>query len=334
MTDIERILQAIKAQRWYFFANNPKILMDRDTSLLWANLNYFPYLKNNNQGAYSNSNDYSEVKTLISNINSENWGGFSDWKIPTPFELWKMIEDKSFPSHRDYTYVISWNHWCVYYNDIFASKNIEKNGATADISNDSVYVIPCSRFYVPNDYENNISPSNNYYTETEKLQLTLNVFVENNLIPLFNEEEITQLYRKIFIEKPSMIQQLEVVESKIADLQTSKVKLPANFDYKLLIKKFDTTAIDKSAIRYYEAVLSVVDELLATLPENDTSKAVADKKRKLSFVKDQAESFFQRLDEINTGYDSIRELAKLESEPRTSFAFLVESLTRIINEKT
>ena len=37
----DRILEAVKAQRWYFFRNNKYILMDRDTGLLWANLDYF-----------------------------------------------------------------------------------------------------------------------------------------------------------------------------------------------------------------------------------------------------------------------------------------------------
>ena len=40
---VKKILQAIQKQRWYFFANNDKILLDKDTALLWANLDKFPY---------------------------------------------------------------------------------------------------------------------------------------------------------------------------------------------------------------------------------------------------------------------------------------------------
>lgn len=40
-TGIDRILEAIKNQRWYFFKNKTKVLMDRDTGLLWANLYYY-----------------------------------------------------------------------------------------------------------------------------------------------------------------------------------------------------------------------------------------------------------------------------------------------------
>ena len=45
-TGIERILETIKNQRWYFFKNKTKILMDRDTGLLWTNLQYFDWCPN------------------------------------------------------------------------------------------------------------------------------------------------------------------------------------------------------------------------------------------------------------------------------------------------
>ena len=38
----ERILEAIKNQRWYFFKNKQKVFMDRNTGILWANLDYYP----------------------------------------------------------------------------------------------------------------------------------------------------------------------------------------------------------------------------------------------------------------------------------------------------
>lgn len=33
-----KILEAIKNQRWYFFKNKPEVFFDRETGLLWANL--------------------------------------------------------------------------------------------------------------------------------------------------------------------------------------------------------------------------------------------------------------------------------------------------------
>lgn len=40
---VEKILEAIKNQRWYFFKNKQKVFMDRNTGILWANLDYYPY---------------------------------------------------------------------------------------------------------------------------------------------------------------------------------------------------------------------------------------------------------------------------------------------------
>ena len=49
-TGTHRILEAIKNQRWYFFKNRTKILMDRNTGLLWLNLNYFEYCRTDKRG--------------------------------------------------------------------------------------------------------------------------------------------------------------------------------------------------------------------------------------------------------------------------------------------
>ena len=35
---VDRILEAIKNQRWFWFKDKLKVLFDRDTALLWANL--------------------------------------------------------------------------------------------------------------------------------------------------------------------------------------------------------------------------------------------------------------------------------------------------------
>lgn len=271
---LEKILQAIKNQRWFFFANKPKVLMDRDTALLWADLNYFPYGKNNNSNAYSGSNSYAEVKTLIEKTNSDSWGGFNDWQIPTPFEFWKMIEDKSFPFKDGKDWAIKGQYyWCVNNDGRFVCKYLCYSGATSNLDTWSGFVISCSHAYVPTDYENDISPSNNFYTETEKLQFTLNIFVQNDLIPMFDDEAITQLYRKIFVDKPALLKQLAEVEAQIAELQPAQTKLTANFNYKPLLAKYDVAATAKSPIKYFDAVLNVSDEFLDILNEYETAQA-------------------------------------------------------------
>lgn len=55
-----------------------------------------------------------------------------------------------------------------------------------------------------------------------------------------------------------------------------------------------------------------------------------DVKEQILSLKEQAKLFFDRLDEINHGKNSIRELAALEAEPRANFAFLVENTATIV----
>ena len=111
---VDKILNAIKSQRWFFFKNKPKVLFDRDTALLWANLQYFPWGKNNNSERYSPNNSYSEVRNLISQTNSSGIDGYKDWRVPSLFELWKMIDDKTFPFQSgDYWRIKDDCCWCV-----------------------------------------------------------------------------------------------------------------------------------------------------------------------------------------------------------------------------
>ncbi|MBQ3725948.1 MAG: hypothetical protein IJR52_00550 [Selenomonadaceae bacterium] len=312
-TGTEKILQAIKNQRWFFFKNNKYILMDRNTARLW--------LKDSN---ISNTEK----------INSEGLGGFSDWKREH-LSLSEALLKPVMP-------------------------------VKSDVYTDAL---------VPDNYENNILPSNNFYTETEKLQFTLDIFVKNDLIPLFDDAEATQLYRKIFVEKSALIKQLAEVETQLAELQAAQIKLTANFDYRQLLAHYDTAAVDRSAIKYFDAATGVADELLEALNEYEAAQAttiaeclkialklkakytdnpnltpeenslLAERqkflaqrlelgtdapKKKILSVKVQAEKFFARLETINSGKNSIRELAALQTEPRPSFELLVENLARII----
>lgn len=89
-TGVEKILEAIKNQRWYFIKNKPKVLFDKSTGLLWANLNTFNYLKEGRNGYFS-----SEVDNIISGYSF----GMDGFRVPTCYELWQAVEDKTIPFH-------------------------------------------------------------------------------------------------------------------------------------------------------------------------------------------------------------------------------------------
>ena len=72
--DVETILEAIKNQRWYFFKNKQKVFMDRNTGILWANLDYYPY-----DVEYSNER---EIKMAISKFAVICGRYASPWYLP------------------------------------------------------------------------------------------------------------------------------------------------------------------------------------------------------------------------------------------------------------
>lgn len=371
---VDKILQAIKVQRWYFIENNPKIFIDKNYYFtVWANLEHFPYKKSDDTW-YESDNSYEEVKNLLAEINLQSWGGFNSWSIPTVDTLFDGIRDRTFPFlgtstfYDGNTYEIKdMFSWCVdYYKD--DKYNLASKCLYYDITHDTDYsinisfdtavcVIPsCNSLIVPNDYYINVAPSYNFYSETEKLQFTLDVFIQNNLIPIFKDYHITELYKIIFVDK----QLYRLI-----------------FFDELLFAGYDMAAIEKSAIKYFDAVVNLADTMLDTLREYESANESAisellrvalklklkftenphltheensllserqkflaqrlsmgtnEVKDKILLIKAQVERFFRRLDEINLSANSITELVELEKEPRIKFEFLIENLARIVRE--
>lgn len=363
-TGVERILEAIKSQRWYFFKNNTKILLDRNTGLLWANLEYFPYYNNGN--TYS----YSDGRTRVANYNDDT---IDTWRIPTYEEMKEMLLGKTFPFRGGDNYRIKglypWHCQCQ--ESSYSKVDLDGFGKGSG----SGYVIPCTSHLVDNtDYKNNVSPSNPVYTEQERLQFTLDLLVQSGLWPIFNADEITELYKKLYFEKPVLLQELQNIQSQIDSLQTVEL-LSSSFDYTALLVKYDTQSIDTSIIKYYQAVQTWCDELIDKVEhyeevmdtvirdfnvislklskkyeENphlteEENRLLSDRQRyfqkrfslgmhsvksKILAVKEQADELEYRIDDIDNGDDAMHALAILEKEERASFAFIAENTAKII----
>lgn len=265
-TGIDRILEAIKNQRWYFFKNKTKVLMDRNTGLLWVNLYYFPYGRNSNTKYYSLKNELNVINDIIQAFNFDE---FTEFRIPDCYEFWDMILDKTFPFHcGNHWQIMDDNFWCwaVMYKNVIKSKYTGSTvGATDDLSLHDSCILPCSSEIVKDtDYKDNVSPNNPIYTEKERLQFTLDLFVQNGLQPIFDDDEITQLYKNIYFEKPALLEQLQELQSQIEALQTVTL-LSSDFDYTALLAKYDIKAIDASIIKYYQAIQQWSYELMDKL---------------------------------------------------------------------
>lgn len=358
-TATDRILEAIKNQRWYFFKNKPHILMDKTTGILWANLDYFPYIKSSNSGHYK----LDEANALLKNYIIDY---FSNWLLP---------------NEKDLIYIM--NESCPLYNTHDFHKGcfwiIKEGYATAFNNNSSTTgrLIPCNYSLVQDsEYEENVSDDNLLYTEKEKLQFTLDLFKENELWPIFDDDEITDLYKKIHIEKPKLLQALSQIEMQLAQCEEVKT-VTANFNYTTLLNKYDIASIDKSIIKYYEAVQKWIDELmeyladfeqqkesviqdcnqiglqLSTTYKDDNNLTEAEnellKSRQYYFkdklalgmdkvkanllkIKQQADDIEYTINEIDDGDNAIYELAQLEKKERASFALIAENTAKIVNK--
>ncbi|WP_278849083.1 hypothetical protein [Megamonas funiformis] len=274
-TATDRILEAIKNQRWYFFKNKQHILMDKTTGILWANLDYFPYKKEQENNIYYN---IDEAKFLVNNYSVD---GIDNWQIPT-LEVFKhMIYDKTFPFQDGEMWRIKdESDWfCLSCTSIDLYNIDEKIRGNNSLypqlfmaSTQSAYILPCSYHLIQDsEYEKNVSENNNVYTEKERLQFTLDLFRKNELWPIFDNAEITDLYKKIYFEKPRLLQSLSEVETQLAQCEEVKT-ITVNFDYKTLLNKYDIASIDKSIIKYYEAVQKWIDELMEYLADFEQQK--------------------------------------------------------------
>ena len=261
---LNKILEAISEQRWYFFKNKPKVLMDKYTGLLWANLDYFPYCK---EDGSSYSSSFNECINILENLNLNE---FEHWRVPTNYELWDMIKDKTFPFKEGNNWRIKNRYpWFVYYNNQIKGKDLGCTSANKDIGTYDAFLLPCNDSITYADYKNTVSENNPIYTEKERLQITLNLFVNNYLWPIFNDENITDLYNKIYFEKPRLLEQLAEIQSQIDEIEEqnkNKVKLlSAEFDYTKLLVNYNMDEINDSIIKYYKAVISWVDGLIERL---------------------------------------------------------------------
>ncbi|WP_370850324.1 hypothetical protein [Megasphaera sp.] len=362
----DTILEAIKKQRWYFIKNKPKVLLDRNTGYLWANLNYFPYAKSGN----SSYNNRQEAEQAIRDFDGD---GYTHWEMPSLDDLRYMIADKTFPFKRGRDYEILGYH--LWYCDEGTVNMDYSDKPNSDYHNWGC-LIPYERSLSDTSYKNDVAWGNRVYTEKERLQRTLDLFVQNGLQPIFEDEAVTDLFYKVYVEKPKVLAQLQEVQGKIDSLQEN-IPLSSTFDYRDLLKDYNIAAIDASVIQYYKALQRWTGELLEKLDEYEAEKeetiqdfnvlslTLSQKyeadpnlteaendlmekrqrffqqqfsldmnrvKDKIISIKDQADDLEARLDAVDEKEDSLTGLAELEREARPSFSFIAENTAKVIKE--
>lgn len=371
-TGVDRILKAIKKQRWYFFKNKTNVLMDRNTGLLWADLHY-----------------YSEIQLEVIynkiDFNQFNVDNITNWRIPKYEEFRTMIYDKSFPLHSKEAKCwelgikneLDADYWPWYVIDRAGNVKIIDLGNLEISTRRNGLILPCSDIYVAgSDYESRVFPSNPNYTEEERLQFTLDLFTENDLWPIFDDEEITELYKKIYFEKPKLLEQLQKLQGQLEALQNVTL-LSSEFDYRNLLSKYDLKAIDGSVIKYCHAidkwcgeplekieyynvekkqVITEYEKIMLPLREDiaypdgideqdmdmlDYRQQMLKKSclidmngvaERIFSFKNQSADLMDRIYAANRKDKALQSIAKIESEERVSFELFVENTANEVKE--
>ncbi len=255
------ILDAIKKQRWFFIKNKPKVFFDRDTGYLWANLKHFPCCKKGGGGDYAKR----EAERVVQAFDGD---GYADWKLPLFDTLRAIISDPSFPFREGGgDRILNRRYWLYRTGDTIRGVDLDKN--FYPFNTDKGSVIPYSPILVAGStYKDDVAVDNKAYTEKERLQFTLDLFVRHGLQPIFTDDSITELYHQVYFETPNLMADLQDRIGQISAL----IPLSETFDYHDMLGDYDVSAIDTSLIQYYTAIQRWIGTLLEKLDEYEGLK--------------------------------------------------------------
>lgn len=276
-----------------FIKNKPKVLFDKMTGLLWNNLNSFPYKPVDSENYTKDSS-----QAVCTSLNKEGVNGFYSWKIPeadrfkkfavndNPF--WNLLSKLNFrlSSNISGYYVDGYNNVIVDANGcwIKSGPSIFFNYFATKSSADNPVLFYCLADKNRYDYKGclicysgtlikNCDYSDIYSSDIlsadEKAKLTLDLFRKHNLIPVFTDKTKTVLYEDIYVKYDELQAELAEVNKELAAAkeQLDTPELTLDFDYLPLLEKYDVDAIQKSVIKYYQAVQQWTGEMLDQLDD-------------------------------------------------------------------
>ncbi|MFA5687525.1 MAG: hypothetical protein WC963_05680, partial [Bacilli bacterium] len=173
---VQRILDAIKKQRWFYFKDKPKVIFDKSTAFLWQNIEYWDFSKTNFFAA-RNSKDF-ELE------------GFKGWYLPWAKDVQIVTE-----------YIKQKYDSDIWINDIYPYNNdyayffyLPSNKIYDERASNNYSYIYCSKVLSPtkdpDDFYNNTKADNKIYSDDEKAKMVLDIFANNKFKVIFDEEGI------------------------------------------------------------------------------------------------------------------------------------------------
>lgn len=270
----ECILDAIAKQKWIYFKNKPSIVMDRDTGIVW----------NHNDGEMpfsQNRSFYSKVE-LEHALEMEELDGVTGWEVPSVEECGMIAVENSFTTKAlEYT---GFTHFSVMTKEGFALLRDSSVSLTKPREDGSGHLLIRSTALTTPDYVEKVSPYNLQLNEKSKLQMTLDLFVQHELFPEFNDGEANEQFKLYFVRKPELMARLDRNNEKMATVEAEYILAQENmmfsstFDDRRITAPFNFDEIARSPLAYSRAVQRLTDGFLGkiTFFEKNNKKSVDD----------------------------------------------------------
>lgn len=245
----DRILKAIGNQRWFFLKNYPKILIDKETGYLWPNL------------------EYKDVDEYEDELDVFELSGIGDWELPSREDAIALLDDRTFP------FIVG------------SERNLEVNGEQynemavgpsaiwldndyPDTASYSSLRLPVNKAFADSDYSDQVKATR-VFSEGERLKMVLDYFIVNGFEPVFEDDEITNLFYKKYVRMNGLLEKLGQLDQQLLGMEEEGGMI-ALVDVGSVLAGYNVEGVDQSVIRYYVAVKDLCSDLLVLIGRYET----------------------------------------------------------------
>ena len=274
LNEHEKILTALSEQQWFFFKGK-RVVFDRETGMLLPDLNLYNIAKGDTWGEFKGLFPSDENGDFLKELDID---GVRGWKLPKKKELEKLMESPTFPF---FYYKNAKLKYGIHDCSIRAKKDVKGMDhiikvLRVDARSEQKCVALQDRF-ASVDQECGILPvsdallkqvgsyadiMSDFTRPTEnRMETVLDLFVNNGLIPIFDDPTVTSLYESLYSKREVKVtEQPEPVKKEEVSAQQSLNTFKN--DIEALLRGYDAAKIDASVIKYYKAIQSLTNALI------------------------------------------------------------------------
>ena len=278
LNEHEKILTALSEQQWYFFKNK-RVVFDRETGMLLPDLNDYNITAGDVWGDYTSLFPSDQNADFLKELDID---GVRSWRLPKKKELEKLMGSDLFPffyyknakqkyslpdcSIKSKKDAKGMDHIVKFLR--VDTKSEQKSVALHDKfshSDQDCGIMPVSDMLLKQvgAYEDIMG---DYTRSTEdRMETVLELFVNNGLVPIFADPDITALYESLYSEREKSPVEPSPEPVKKEYLSASQSLATFKTDVGTILSGYDAEKIDKSVIKYYKSVQSLTSALVRRL---------------------------------------------------------------------